>query len=280
MPAQDPGLSDADRLRRRDVFSSDAERYDRVRPSYPDALFDRIAAFGGLGRSAAVLELGAGTGKATRSLVERGWTVEAIELGDGMAAVLRARLGDRVRVVVGAFEEAAVEPGRFDLVLCATAFHWFDPGTRVARVADALRPGGVAAIVWTRHVQGGTRAFFDASRAVYERAGLAADNAELPTEDGLIAHDEEFRSSTAFTEVETHAFAEELTYDSATYLDLVSTYSETIAATPEQRAVLLDGLRALIDDGFDGRVTKRYVFTLVLARRDRSDAGRTGMNAT
>jgi SAM-dependent methyltransferase len=228
MTAQDPGLSDDDRIGRRDSFSAEAERYDRVRPGYPAALFDRVAAFGALHPGARVLELGAGTGKATRSLVDRGWSVDAIELGEGMAAVLRDRLGDRVRVVVGAFEEVPIAPAHYDLVLCATAFHWLDPTTRVERVARALRPGGTAAIVWTRHVQGGTRAFAD---------------------------------------VESHTVPLEVAYGTDDYLDLIATYSETVVATPEQRATLLAGLRTLIDRDFSGRVVKRYVFELVLARR-------------
>lgn len=266
MAAQDPGLSEADRIGRRNTFSTDADQYDRVRPSYPEAMFDRVAAFGGLAPGARVLEIAAGTGKATASLVQRGWRVEAIELGESMAAVLRERLGDDVRVVVGAFEDVPVESSAFDLVFCATAFHWLDPQTRTERVAAALRSGGIAAIVWTRHVQGGTQAFFDASLPVYERAGLPGDDI-LPTEAQLLPHHEEFRSSDAFESVESHPFAVELEYDTDTYLALISTYSEVLIARPEQRAALLDGLRALIDGDFGGRVVKRYIFSLVLARR-------------
>jgi SAM-dependent methyltransferase len=265
--AQDPGLSEGERLGRRNSFSAEAERYDRVRPSYPEVLFDRIAGFGGLEAGARVLELGAGTGKATRSLADRGWQVDAVELGEGMAAVLRERLGDRVRVVVGAFEEVPIVPAHYDLVVCATAFHWLDPRTRVERVARSLRPGGTAAIVWTRHVRGGTQAFFDASQHVYERAGLASEDAVLPSEADLLPQDDEFRTSRRFDLVETPRFVTEIAYDTATYLDLIGTYSETLAATPGQRAVLRDGLRTLIDRDFGGRVLKRYVFTTVLARR-------------
>lgn len=267
MTAWNPGLPDADRLGRRDTFSAEAERYDRARPSYPEDLFDRVERFGELHGRAHVLEIAAGTGKATRSLVDRGWKVDAVELGAGMAAVLRNRLGGRIRVVVGAFEEVSLEPAHYDLAFCATAFHWLDPATRVERVARVLRPGGTVAIVWTRHVRGGTQALFGASQAVYARVGMGADGPALPDEHELDLHDEEFRSNTAFAEVETAVFATEREYDTAGYLDLVGTYSETIAAAPEQRGALLDGLRELVEADFDGRVVKRSAFVLVLARR-------------
>ncbi len=242
-------------------------RYDRVRPAYPAALFDRVAAFGGLIAGARVLEVGAGTGKATRSLVDRRWCVDAIELGEGMAAVFRERLGDRARLVVGAFEEVAIEQTAYDLVLCATAFHWLDPATRVDRIAGALRPGGTAAVIWTRHVRGGTQPFFEASQAVYDRAGLGDADTTLPRESGLQPHDAEFRDHDAFSTITWESFATEVEYDTDSYVDLIRTYSETLAARLEQRSVLLDGLRALIDERFGGRVVKRYVFELVLARR-------------
>jgi SAM-dependent methyltransferase len=265
--AELPSPSEAERISRRNMFASDADRYDRVRPRYPTALFDRVAAFGDLRETARVLEIGPGTGQATPSLVSRGWSVHAIELGAGMADVLRARLGDRVRVTVGAFEESPIEQGTYDLVFCATAFHWLDPGTRVDRVAEALRAGGTAAVVWTRHVRGGTQAFFEAAQAVYARAGFADADIGLPDETDLQAHDTEFRDHALFPTVATAAFPVEIAYDTDSYLQLISTYSETLAARPEQRAVLLEGLRALLDRRFHGRVVKRYVYSLVLARR-------------
>src|SRR6186997_3166380 len=72
-------------------FDAWALEYDRYRPTYPQALFDHIAQRLSLPADARVADLGAGTGKAARQMARRGWHVTAIEPGQGMLDVLRAR---------------------------------------------------------------------------------------------------------------------------------------------------------------------------------------------
>jgi SAM-dependent methyltransferase len=118
-----------------------------------------------------VLEIGPGTGQATVPLAERGCRIVAVELGAGLAAVARRKLAryPRVEVVVAAFEDWPLPPDPFDLVLAATAFHWIDPAVRVAKAADALRPGGALAVISTHHVAGGDHGFFADVQACYRR---------------------------------------------------------------------------------------------------------------
>jgi hypothetical protein len=72
------------------TFNSAAELYERARPRYPDQLFADLAATTGLGgRPARVVEIGPGTGQATRGLLGQGWRVHALEPGRELAAVAR-----------------------------------------------------------------------------------------------------------------------------------------------------------------------------------------------
>ena len=260
-------LDTASRLRRRGVFGAGAERYDRTRPSYPRALFDAVDRYGGLGEGARVLEVGPGTGQATASLLGRGWAVEAVELDPGMAAVLRDRLGDRVRVRVGAFEEAPPPRPPVDLVLSATAYHWLDPAVRLDRIAAALRPGGTLAIVWSRHVRGGTQAFFDAAQACYSRFGGDDPAMDLLPEEDVRPRTAELEASSRFERIEAARFPVEIAYRTPDYLDLLRTYSDTAALPEAARDDLLGCIGALLDDRFEGRAVKRYAFDLVLATR-------------
>lgn len=87
------------------TFDSVAQRYERARPGYPAEMFDELAALAGLDGSARVLEIGPGTGKATRGLLRRGWSVVAVEPGAQLAAVARRVLaGHDLRVDVSPFE--------------------------------------------------------------------------------------------------------------------------------------------------------------------------------
>ncbi len=101
-------------------------------------------------RGGQVLEIGPGTGQATGRLLDYGATVTAVELGPEMAAALEAKFGGRdLSVLVGAFEEAPLDPESFDLIVAATSFHWVPPETGLPLCADLLRPGGWLALWWT-----------------------------------------------------------------------------------------------------------------------------------
>lgn len=247
-------------------FDGVAELYARVRPTYPDVLFDEVTAFAGPpGRA---LEIGCGTGQATRPLAERGWAVHALELGPTTAAVARRVLADLpgVRVEVGDFDTWDGEPGAYDLVFAATAFHWLDPATRLDRSARLLRPGGALATIATHHVTGGTSAFFVEVQDVYERFDPATPPGLRPRAAAEVPPDDP-GASDRFGPPAYRRAEWTVTYRTADYLDLLRTYSPTIALPPEARAGLLDGIAALLDGRFGGVVDKHYVAELRLARR-------------
>jgi 16S rRNA A1518/A1519 N6-dimethyltransferase RsmA/KsgA/DIM1 with predicted DNA glycosylase/AP lyase activity len=92
-----------DKLKR--TFDQAAELYDKARPDYPDRIFDDLFALGALEHDATVLEVGRGTGQATRHLARRGCRVVCVELGENLAAVARRNLEPfpHVEVVASAF---------------------------------------------------------------------------------------------------------------------------------------------------------------------------------
>src|SRR3954451_10056897 len=114
-------------------FGQVADEYDRYRPGYPDALYDAVSA-------PRILEAGAGTGRATLALAQRGANVVAVEPGPAMAAVVRQRTGGlAVEIHESTFEDCAPEPV-FDRVVAAQAWHWVDPERGARPAAAALRP--------------------------------------------------------------------------------------------------------------------------------------------
>jgi ubiquinone/menaquinone biosynthesis C-methylase UbiE len=108
------------------TFDEDAELYDRARPGYPSEVFDDLAKLAGIGPGCRVLEVGAGTGKATSPLAERGCRITAVELGADMPAVARRNLAgfESVEIVTADFETWPLPGEPFDAVVSATAFHW------------------------------------------------------------------------------------------------------------------------------------------------------------
>ncbi|HTU84222.1 MAG TPA: methyltransferase domain-containing protein [Solirubrobacteraceae bacterium] len=130
------------------TFDTVAAEYDRRRPTYPDELIERAFELGGLVAGDRVLEIGCGTGQLTRSLVARGLHVTAVDPGANLIELARRGLDGpgRVEFVNGRYEDISVE-GEFAAVFSASAFHWVDPDVSWAKVAAALTPGGLLALI-------------------------------------------------------------------------------------------------------------------------------------
>jgi SAM-dependent methyltransferase len=131
--------------RRELSFDSVADEYEQTRPTYPPALLDALP----LDADAAVLDLGAGTGKLTRVLAERYRDVTAVEPLANMRAMLE-RVVPGVTALPGSAERIPLDDGSVDGVFAAQAFHWFDKPVALPEIARVLRRGGVFAIVWNQ----------------------------------------------------------------------------------------------------------------------------------
>jgi SAM-dependent methyltransferase len=131
------------------VFNEVPELYDRVRPGYPAELFADLAAITGLDDRSSVLEVGCGTGQATRSLAALACSVTAVEPGAEMAALARRRLANagNVTVETSTFEQWDARGARFDVLVAAASWHWVDPSIGWQRAHDLLRPGGWMALL-------------------------------------------------------------------------------------------------------------------------------------
>lgn len=210
-------------------FGAVAEAYERFRPGYPDELFDLVMAYAGRPVRTA-LEIGAGTGKATRLFAEHGVTVTATEPDAAMLTELRRNVPATAKTVLGALED--LRPGEtHDLVYAAAALHWTRAEGRWSRIAAVLEPGGVFAS-FGGPVQLADPAVAESVRVA--REPFLADD-EIPSPDGT-APDEpmqwpgtELQGSEFFSEVRQSVLRRRLTmtpHDYVGYLSTVSAYLE------------------------------------------------------
>lgn len=128
------------------VFGEDPALYERFRPGYPRELMEAVVTNIADGP---VLEVGAGTGKATRALLALGKRVHAIEPDARMAAVLQVHCGQGLtQVDHAALEYAQLPVEYFPLAVAAQSWHWVDAAVGYDLVADALQPNGRLALIW------------------------------------------------------------------------------------------------------------------------------------
>lgn len=139
--------ADAGRLGR--VFNEVPDLYDRARPGYPDALFADLSEITGLGQGSRVLEVGCGTGQATRPLAALGCRVTAVEPGEGLAALARRNLAafGNVEIETAMFEDWDDRGRRFDVLVAASSWHWVDPAIGWPKARRMLNPGGWIALL-------------------------------------------------------------------------------------------------------------------------------------
>jgi SAM-dependent methyltransferase len=218
-------------------FGPVAQAYERFRPGYPGSLADLVLRYAGRPVRTA-LEIGAGTGKATRLFAGRGIAVTATEPDPAMLAELRKHVPVSVRVVRAALED--LRPGeRYGLVYAAAALHWTNPEGRWSRVAALLEPGGVFAS-FGGPVRLGDPAVEDAVRTA--RAPFLADD-EVPSPDGTPPDRDlqwpgtELQRSRWFAEVEQRVIERRVTMSASGYvghLSTVSAYLGLPAATRDQ----------------------------------------------
>lgn len=228
-PPPDPGQSPGR------VFGDDAAAYDRGRPGYPAEAVEWLVG----PRPCTVLELGAGTGKLTGSLLAAGHDVHATDPDPRMLEVLREH-HPGVRTTVAAAEEPVVPDRSVDVVVCAQSFHWFDPDRALPTIARALRPHGHLALVWNQR---------DERIPWVRRLGrLLASVHPDEALDPLIA-------SPLFSFVEEATYTSWQAVDRARLEDLVRSRSRIAAAPATTRERTLEEARALYDGygrGHDG----------------------------
>jgi SAM-dependent methyltransferase len=248
--------------RRRAVsFGDDPDAYDRERPSYPTALIDELVSTG----PRQVLDVGCGTGKAGRLLVERGCEVLGVEPDPRMAALARAH---GLEVEVSRFEDWDAAGRRFDLAVCGQAWHWVDPHGGARAAAQALRPEARLALFWNRGTHDPeTQAALDEvySRLVPAMRGGSAPLGTMGSQ-RAVSHDEALTTAGSFGPAETFAYEWARDYSRERWLELLGTHSDHRVLPGADRARLLEAVGDVVDR-LGGSIRLNYRTVLTCWRR-------------
>lgn len=254
------------------LFGEDVAGYQAGRPGYPDALFDRLVQRFGLGETSRVLEIGPGTGQATRRLLDLGiGSLTAVEPDARLARHLSEALENAsktpLQLVVSRFEAAPLPLGGFDAAVAASSFHWVDPQTGLARVKTLLKPGGHFAPWWNVfHDMSGATAWSRAIRPLFDSLVMP------PSFVGESHYSLDVEARTAelagagFTDIEHTVFRQPVRLTAERVRAFYASFSPVLRLPAAERSAWLDRIGAIVDREFGGAVEHEVLTSLYACR--------------
>jgi SAM-dependent methyltransferase len=250
-------------------FGEDPDAYDRTRPVAPDGVFDDIVRLARLRAGSTVVEIGPGTGQATRPLAERGLRVLALEIDPRLAARASQNVAGLPNVSVRATSFEAWRPGdsSFDAVVACNSFHWVDPDVRFVKAAAVLKPDGHLVVVSTPVVvpDGASRFWWDVqddwAAVGAQRVDPATKHPDLVDDPGSVV-----RASGLFEEPTAARHHFEFSLTAQEYAINLSTQSGVKELPAEAQAELLERIRRRIE-AHGGTLTIHHLAVVTVAKR-------------
>lgn len=260
-----------DRVEGRRLFGADPAAYDFARPGHPDRVYDVLVERCGLEQGTAVLEVGPGTGQATRRLLELGADpLVAVEPDRALAEYLLLVTDERPDILIAPLEEVEIPKASFDLAVGASSFHWIDEGLGLAKIAAAIRPGGWWAMWWTLFGEGELRDdFMEAVQPLF--ADLARSPSAGEAGRPAFALDTDARLAAlvnaGFEDLEHELVRWSAAWDTAGIRALYGTFSPIRRLDDARREEFLDDVARIAESDFGGRVERTLTTSLYTARR-------------
>ncbi len=251
------------------TFDEAALLYNEARPRYPVELIYTLMNIAGLHKDSRLLEIGPGTGQATKPLAQKGFDITAIELGDSLAEVAKHELRDykNVQILSGAFEEAIIPAKSFDLVYAATSFHWIEPSVKYLKTHNVLKEKGHLAIIDTNHIsdEKGDE-FFISSQPIYDRYEYTDkyQKPRLPRNEDLKPNDVDAH---LFRLIHFQLFPIVITYTAKNFVKLLNTFSNHLAADKKIQHAFYQEIENLIIKEFEGKIDKHFSMSLTVAKK-------------
>ncbi|KAG5358823.1 putative methyltransferase [Yarrowia sp. E02] len=132
-------------------FNANHELYDRARPSFQQDAVQWLIETAGLHHGSKVVELAVGTGKFTKSIVDKGYELVAVEPSEGMLTSFKRNFPN-IEAKIGSSYDTGIDSGWADAVIIAQAYHWFADHKSLEELSRILKPGGKLVFIWNIEV--------------------------------------------------------------------------------------------------------------------------------
>ena len=223
-------MTEADFQFSRQSFDTVSSEYTDARPDYDKRLFQSIETVRHFTSASRILELGAGTGIATRQMAEL-WHphITAVEPGEHLIEEARKKLAgyDDITFYTTTFESYDPRNVRFDAVVSATSFHWLDSDTKYRKSSELLRDGGVLIVFWNYYGRDESALSGTIDR-LYKKYGMSQPGTDMHKlqQKKMENRSREIQENGYFDIIKEDFFTSRSTYTAARYISLLKTFSD------------------------------------------------------
>jgi SAM-dependent methyltransferase len=261
----------------RHLFGAEVDAYDRGRAGHPPRVYELLVERCGLAPGTRVVEIGPGTGKATRRLLELGADLVAVEPDRRLADHLASALG-AIEILNQPLEEASLPAEHFDLAVAASSFHWVDEAVGLGKLAATLCRGGWIALWWSMVGADEARSPFEQTLRreldeVLVGRGIELEESPSAGRDGRPRYGRDVEARTAalehagFEQIEHELIPWTHVWDAAGLRALYASFSPIIRLDEATREAVLDTVEDVAVRDLDGRVQLLVLTSLFTARR-------------
>ncbi len=255
---------------RKNWYSPVADAYNRVRPSYPEALITRVIELTQLPPDATILELGCGPGNATVAFAQKGYKLLCIEPSEAACQLAKQNCATypKVEIANTMFEEWELEAEEFDAVLAATSIHWITPEIVYPKAAAALQNNGYLILLWNMSAQLPYEVWQSLNQAYqkYAPALRKYEDREMQTQ-SLRKLGQVVTDSSSFGGLLSEQINWEVSYSIDDYLLLLNTYSPYIELEPQLRDNLFASLKKTLEQDGANSVQLSYLSAFHIAQK-------------
>ena len=252
------------------TFDEVAGIYDEVRPRYPKELTEDIVSLSKIPDGGRILEIGCGTGQATLSFAERGYSMLCLEPGKNLAEIASRNCQQYPNVTIKTVSFEDWDPGSelFDLLISAQAFHWIPKETGYPKAAKVLRDTGSIALFWNMYPDPDTEFFRELQDVYREHAPQLAEAFAQrdPFEVRIANREDEINATRLFERVVMRRYPCSVQYTGDQYVKLLETFSDHRKLEDTAKHGLYQAVRNLIER-FGGTVTRPHVAVLFFAKK-------------
>jgi len=251
--------------RESEMFNQMSDYYDQYRPSYPAETIRTLIEETGIRQGSKLLEIGAGSGKATELLANGGYEILAVDPGKDLIEVGKKKFTDpSIKFEAARFEDCRLPAGYYDVVYSAQAFHWIPQPIGYEKCAYALKDNGFLALFWNMYIMYNN----DDDKELYSiskrHGGFADFLSENECEDRILSISAAIENSRLFSRPRVYRKLWNHRYTVDDYYGFALTSNSFIQQTEKEKMETKTELKALADKN-NGIILRPYLCVLYIA---------------